>query len=149
MILTIITTGHHCNFHHLHYLSFKKGGNIFLKTWSYFLRNVCISTDHHSNLHHLYYLSFRKCGNIFLKTWSVFLQKCQKGHYYFLKKYTVALQKMKIVYFFRKIFSENIHSENVKSPKNVSSNVRLDKIFFFRKIPFFLYINRNHQKCEL
>ena len=78
----------------------------------------------------------KKVGNIFLKTWSVFLQKCQKGHYYFLKKYTVALQKMKIVYFFRKIFSENIHSENVKSP--IKKPVFLKFIMHFLPKTFFL-----------
>ena len=46
-------------------------------------------------------------------------QNWKKGHYNFLKKYTVFLQKTKLLYFFRIFFSENIHSENLKSPKYI------------------------------
>ena len=53
---------------------------------------------------------------VILKTYSIIFQNWKKDHFIFLKKYTVFLQKTKILYFFRIFFSENIHSENLKSP---------------------------------
>ena len=62
---------------------------------------------------------------VILKTYSIIFQNWKKDHFIFLKKYTVFLQKTKILYFFRIFFSENIHSENLKSPIVCRSDVWL------------------------